>query len=1187
MINDRYKIIKKLGEGRSKVFLCEDILRNETELAIKILPSTVDNEEQKSFRDEYFLLKKLDHPNIISVFEYGSVILLSDEDKVHNISEGSHFFTLEYFEGNELFDFPGIQAESDLIQIICQLSVVLFYLHQSAYIYYDIKSENILVKEKNGKPVLKFIDFGLAVRIQETREISARGTAEYIAPEILRKEKIDHRADLYSLGILLYRIIYGKFPFPNKDQLSIYKAHLDEEFIFPDSPYGDKIVNLVKKLLSKEVSDRFFTSIGILAEFNPLTINEYKNDWVRIPVFAGRNDSISIISAYIEKGNGGEILAIKGSEGSGKSTLLSELNYKYNSSLLISTDRDNDAYMWQSLLRVVLYQQNIYSGLSPYTFNKAKSILNGNSKNLIEDLKALFIKISSINRFVLLIDGFNSLSGYDLEIFFQLIPVLQVSKIKIVIAEDSGKEYKSTRINNLQVINLNPFTETQVTEFIKKSFASFYPISEIKKIIISYSDLLPGSIEIFLKDLIVLNLLGFVEDGPVISKDTDFDNLLKSSQEEIYQIRLKNLDPKSRDIAILLSMFNVNLDIPTIVSLTGEQKQIINRTLEKLSESNIIHPSNVLGNPQFTNQGIKEYIYSTIENKSEAHLKIAELISDKIPFFNRNEFARHFELAGKYDKSYEVLQEELEKAERTSAFSYKKNLLKHLVELPLTEKNLRTIQIDLSYCYYQLGELNAAIDLINELLQTKPNREEIFSLNVLKGKALIAIQSLEEGKKLLEEFLIEVEEGARKNEILAEIVEAEYEMAKYDEAEKIANQLIADSSTSTETLGKVYRIKGLIELFKNNKPLLTIEYLEEALKKFGEKHQLAKVATMENNLGNIYNIVHESDKAEMHWKKSIELNSSIGNLLQNGINFLSSGIYKFENCNYEEAINYYLNAQSIFTALGETNNLGITFINLGEVYLITCEYEQAVNLLKAAIKIYDELENRLEKGEAIFLLGKTFFEIGDSEDLNEIVLAYSDFTNMNIDKLDFNYKYLNVLYDISVEKFSGTLEKLFLLRERSKNLTDNFIYCEIQLRIIDILINNARYMDASNELMVDDFVNICENHIYFGAYRDLLMGRVSEVQKIQETKPVLYYYEEAYKKISSTSITELTWKILYELYRMYKKRGNTSRISDFKRYTQQIILHIANEIKSEHLKLLYLENPERNKVLKELRQELK
>ncbi len=354
-----------------------------------------------------------------------------------------------------------------------------------------------------------------------------------------------------------------------------------------------------------------------------------------------------------------------------------------------------------------------------------------------------------------------------------------------------------------------------------------------------------------------------------------------------------------------------------------------------------------------------------------------------------------------------------------------------------------------------------------------------------------------------------------------------------------------------------------------------------------KNHQLAKVATMEDNLGNIYNIISEKSESEKHWNKAIEINNSIGNLLYKAGILLNSGIFYLENCNYEKAIDQYLAAHSIFSALGEKNNLGITYINLGEVYLITCEYEMSINSLKSAIKIYDELENKLEKGEAIFLLGKLYFEIGDIQGLNEIALTYVDFTNMNIDKLDFNDKYLKGMQNILNENFFEALEILYVLREKSKAQSDIIIYCEIQLRVIKILIQIAKYDDALNELMADDFVNNCNNHIYFDAFRDILMGRVLEVQKNQTTKAVLYYYEEAYKKISSISITELTWKILYELYRLYKIRGNPSKTSEFRHYTLQTILHIANEIKSEHLKMLYLENPERKRVLKELNQELK
>ncbi len=679
MINYRYKIIRKAGQGRSRVYLCEDVLRPGLQAAIKILPAAAEAEERKSFRDEYFLLKKLNHPNIISVFDYGCVVSLDPDDSEYHIDKDSPFFTLEYFEGCELIEFKELQHEQILNDIICQVSSVLYYLHQSAFIYYDLKSENILVKEKDGRPVIKFIDFGLTSSLREVDSIAARGTAEYIAPEILRREKIDHRVDLYSLGILLYRIVYGKFPFRDNDQLGIYKAHLDAEFGYPDSRYSNRLLNLIKNLLSKEAEERFYTSIGIINEIVPDSIKNYKNEWIRIPVFSGRKDSFSIISAYVEKENSGEVLSIKGAEGAGKSTLLQELNYKYPSSVLISSDQRTGHNIWQSLLRGILYQQNIYAGIDKGTLKEAKRILDGKSVNLVEDLKAIIIKLISAGRFVLLIDDFNLLSHFDLEVFLQLIPVLQVSKVKIVLTEESSNIYRSTVLNNLQIINLNPFTEIQVAEFVQNSFADFYPKEDIRKAVMLYSDVLPGSIEIFLKDLIVLNIFHFTARGPVLKIDKGLDTILKGSQEDIYRFRFNNLDAESRDLAIFLSLFNVNPDIITISKLTGEPVLKLDGRLSKLSEANILHYNPVLGTVQFTSQGIKEYICSTIEDLAAAHLKVAGLISEKTPHFNTNELARHWELAGKYEQAYESLKEELKKARDISALSFEKNILEHLV----------------------------------------------------------------------------------------------------------------------------------------------------------------------------------------------------------------------------------------------------------------------------------------------------------------------------------------------------------------------------------------------------------------------------------------------------------------------------------------------------------------------------
>ena len=1184
MINNRYKIINKLGEGRSRVYLCEDILRSGKKLALKILPVSADRDEKKSFRDEYFLLKKLDHPNIISVFEYSTIVSLNEEDIPLQIETGSPYFTLEYFEGGELYEYQELNQEKAVKSIICQISSVLYYLHQSSYIYYDLKSENILVQTKDNSPVIKFIDFGLTKSNKDDNETGARGTAEYIAPEILRKEKTDHRADIYSFGILLYRIIYNRFPFDNNDQLSIYKAHLDEQFDFPSSRFSESLTGIVRKLLSKEPDERYYTSIGVLNEIDSSVIRHFKNEWARIKTFCGRKDSLSVITGYIEKENGGEVLSIRGSEGAGKSSLLNELNYKYPDSILISADQNIEYNIWQILLREILYCKNIYADLSRDIIAEAERILNGNSLNLVEDLKAVMIKLLVGHRFILLIDNFNIFTRFDLEILLQLMPVFQIGKIKVVLTEDSSDDYRSGAINNLQVINLNPFTETQVGEYVQTSFSEFCPRDEIKKAITLYSDLLPGSIDLFLRDLIFLDLFNYTPDGPQLRIDGDPDKILKGSHEEIYGFRLNNLDQDSRNLATFLCLFNINPDIDTVIHLIGDTRQKVIELVVKLSESNIIHFNPVLGTIQFTSRGMKEHIYSAIKDLKKEHLKVAGLITKNLPGFNRNELARHWELAGKYQLTYETLKEELEKARSTSALAYERNLLEYLRVLPLEKNSLRDVKTALSNCLFQIGELNSSLVLTEELLAESRTPEEDISLKILKGKILISLQSIEEGKLLLESVLQNIDEQGKKNEILAEIAEADYEMAKYEDAENLSDELIENKFTLNGTKAKIFRLKALIELYKNNNPDGTILFLKKALDKFQDSKQLAKVASMENNLGNIYNIVGERNLAEEYWNKALDTNNSIGNLLQNAIILLNFGIYYLESCNYEKAVEYYLEAQSFFRTLGDKNNLGITYIDLGEVYLILCEYEKAIEILEAAAEIFGELDNNIERGEAIFLLGKLFFEIGDHESLAKIIESYNDFLEFHVDKLDFNYNYLKVLNKMLRHDSSDYIKEVYSLRDRSKTHSDNLVFCELQVKIAEYLIAAEKYSEALTELISGDFVNICSKNLYFNSYRNYLIGQITEVEKKQEYKPFITYYEEAFNQIGSLSITELTWKILFRLYKVYKERGNISRMTEFKKYTRQTLLYIADQIRSERLKNIYLEKPERKFVMQELGQ---
>jgi serine/threonine protein kinase len=256
MINGRYELIDKIGEGRSSVFLCTDRENFNQKIALKVFTNTEDTGDLISFRNEFLNLKNFEHPNIINAIEEGTIL----ESSYDNISPGSMFFTLEYFPGKDLLTISNY-SEDDLTEIIIQLSAVLFYLHQSNFIYYDLKAENILIAYSNNKPQLKLIDFGLARHSYELSENTIFGTAEYMAPELLKREAHDHRVDLYSFGMLLYRLVYNKFPFDQNTEIGIYKAHLEKGYEFPDSGYSDKLIYIIRETPFKK-------SIRPLPEFN-------------------------------------------------------------------------------------------------------------------------------------------------------------------------------------------------------------------------------------------------------------------------------------------------------------------------------------------------------------------------------------------------------------------------------------------------------------------------------------------------------------------------------------------------------------------------------------------------------------------------------------------------------------------------------------------------------------------------------------------------------------------------------------------------------------------------------------------------------------------------------------------------------------------------------------------------------
>lgn len=249
----RFYIIEPLGEGGMAFVYKAYDTREEQEVALKvILPGIKHSEEfKKAFQREARMVKKLVHPNIVKVLEHGE-------------HEGLHFLVLEYVPGGTLKRFMGTPMPwVDAARLIEPAARALEYAHMQKIIHLDVKPSNILVSESE-KIILT--DFGIARLLEDsgiadlTGASVGIGTPEYMAPEQGHAKKVDHRVDIYALGVVFYELVTGKQPFRADTPMAVVIKHTSDPLpppreMVPDLP--EAVEQVIYKALAKDPADRY------------------------------------------------------------------------------------------------------------------------------------------------------------------------------------------------------------------------------------------------------------------------------------------------------------------------------------------------------------------------------------------------------------------------------------------------------------------------------------------------------------------------------------------------------------------------------------------------------------------------------------------------------------------------------------------------------------------------------------------------------------------------------------------------------------------------------------------------------------------------------------------------------------------------------------------------------------------
>jgi len=258
-----FRITGRIGRGGMGDVYCGYDESLKREVAIKVLPPELarDPDFVRRFHTEATAAAQVAHPNVVPIYFIG-------EDAGH------HFFAMQFVEGESLAEClkrRGRLPVDEALKLTEQCLDGLAAAHERGLTHRDIKPGNILIEARTGRPVL--VDFGLVRMLSDTTRMTATGmimgTVDYIAPEQARGLSVDGRADLYSLGVLMYQMISGRLPFSADTPTGMMFQHAYED----PTPLGEvaadvsePVVRIVAQLMRKDPLQRYQTAAEVAAD---------------------------------------------------------------------------------------------------------------------------------------------------------------------------------------------------------------------------------------------------------------------------------------------------------------------------------------------------------------------------------------------------------------------------------------------------------------------------------------------------------------------------------------------------------------------------------------------------------------------------------------------------------------------------------------------------------------------------------------------------------------------------------------------------------------------------------------------------------------------------------------------------------------------------------------------------------
>ncbi|MBN1897988.1 MAG: diguanylate cyclase [Spirochaetes bacterium] len=693
IINNRYQIIEKMGEGgMSVVFKARDKEKKE-EVAIKFLKQGVTSsyiEDVIRFRREIEAVSKLKHPNIVNLYSSG---------EYKNVP----YIIMESLKGDSLADM--LQGgknfgQKETLEIIKQLAGTLHYVHGRGILHRDMKPGNIIINKKGNKFNAKLLDFGVSF-IMELGHIKGEqevvGTFGFMSPEAtgMVNKRIDERSDLYSLGIIFYRLLTGFLPFKATETSKLLHQQVA---VMPLKPskirpgISMELEDIVMKLLYKDPELRYQSAKGLLYDIErfqkgdrEFVIGE-KDQKIKISYqtrLVGREAELSKMQKLFNKARDsqGSICLIAGEPGVGKSRLLEEMRgYCYEEGGIFiggrCLDQENKTPYQpfrDAINGYIKHIERLVKKDKEREIKRIKKVLgalgeivirmNGNMKQLLADVPEL-VKLDperENQRFLMTSSRFFRHLGQEGSVCLIYIDDLQwADEGTLRLLKEIASSIKGSNLFIVGAYRDNEVTEKHSLIRIKTEAAKAkYPLDEIKINPFSYDRMnkmiagLLGERESRAHDLTryvneksqgnpffaISILRELVEEKGLVWKEgyweADWKKITRipvsANMIDIILKRIEDLTPQQSEILYLSSVIGREFEIDMLYPLVELNKEEVVRIVDEAISMQLIQESIERGKKIFIHDKIRDAFYKKISKKRRQtlHLKVARVIEEK------------------------------------------------------------------------------------------------------------------------------------------------------------------------------------------------------------------------------------------------------------------------------------------------------------------------------------------------------------------------------------------------------------------------------------------------------------------------------------------------------------------------------------------------------------------------------